>query len=129
VAQLYTGKPPFASLPHDPAAMLQAIAGKRPPRPRDQVGRPVPDHIWDIIELCWTQLPHERPSMKDVVGLMKAANPDLVVERHELHFGSDSKSDAAPPLLLSRRQRINRPPNGGRSRSYRPLHHNESKSF
>ncbi|KAE9399550.1 kinase-like protein [Gymnopus androsaceus JB14] len=83
--QLFTGGPPFADIPHDPAVMLRVMAGERPPRPSGDM----PDRLWNVVQLCWSHIPSERPIMTQVVCMMKAANADLqevVAVRASLHF-------------------------------------------
>jgi hypothetical protein len=76
VEQLYTGKAPFSHLPHDPAAMLQTIQGRRPERPKEVV---IPDYMWEIIESCWYHEPIGRPGMREVVDRMLGANEGLKI--------------------------------------------------
>ncbi|THV05537.1 kinase-like protein [Dendrothele bispora CBS 962.96] len=75
--ELYTGKPPFAELPHDPAAMLRVLAGERPARPTDAMGRIMTDYLWDIIQQCWRQDFTERPTIANVIEMMMAGNTEL----------------------------------------------------
>lgn len=87
--ELYSGKPPFSDIPHDPAALLQVMAGGRPSRPsrpaysitstRLGVNRALmPDYLWDLVQLCWSHNRAQRPCMTKVVALMQAGNPELV---------------------------------------------------
>lgn len=75
LVQLFTGKHPFVDIPHDAAVMLQVMSGGRPERSMDPSW---PEYLWELVELCWSHNPLERPSMSQVVNMMKAANPNLV---------------------------------------------------
>ncbi|KAF9269180.1 kinase-like protein [Marasmius fiardii PR-910] len=79
--ELYTGRPPFADIPHDPAALLQVMAGVRPSRPMYASSGPgavMPDYLWDLVQLCWSHNRAQRPCMTKVVALMQAGNSELV---------------------------------------------------
>ncbi|KAJ6582047.1 kinase-like domain-containing protein, partial [Mycena capillaripes] len=60
--EMYTGRVPFFGC-KDIVVPGNVMAGKRPPRPSSPV---VPDHLWDLIEVCWSQEPIARPSMENV---------------------------------------------------------------
>jgi serine/threonine protein kinase len=54
----------------NPSAFLMRIAdGVRFKRPRDDSISAIPDPIWELIERCWAQSPHDRPMFKDVVAM------------------------------------------------------------
>ncbi|KAJ3906319.1 kinase-like domain-containing protein [Lentinula edodes] len=78
--ELFTGKPPFAHIPHDPAVMLRVMAEERPERSTDPFGRIMPDRLWDITQVCWSHNPLDRSSMTQVVELMMNANTDFQME-------------------------------------------------
>ncbi|KAJ7275888.1 hypothetical protein C8J57DRAFT_994364, partial [Mycena rebaudengoi] len=56
--ELYTGRPPFSSLP-EPGAMLKVINGERPTLPRDCLV--MSDILWGHISAYWAQQPTRRP--------------------------------------------------------------------
>ncbi|KAJ6588772.1 kinase-like domain-containing protein, partial [Mycena capillaripes] len=57
--ELYTGRPPFASL-SEPACMLRVLNGDRPERPSD---KPVmSDVLWEHVNQFWAQNPAMRPT-------------------------------------------------------------------
>jgi hypothetical protein len=64
--QIYTGKPPFFQ-DRDIVVPSKVMAKKRPPRPDGQI---IPDHLWDLIEVCWSQQSTVRPSMENAVKMM-----------------------------------------------------------
>ncbi|KAL0577295.1 hypothetical protein V5O48_004688 [Marasmius crinis-equi] len=84
--ELYSGKPPFAEIPHDPAALLQVMAGARPGRPTCPVpmsgtsehGPVMPDYLWELVQMCWSHNRAERPCMTKVVAMMQAGNAELI---------------------------------------------------
>lgn len=63
VFEVMTGSPPFPGIT-DAAVMFEVILGARPLRP---TGGWCPDHIWDLVERCWSQNPDERPRAVEIV--------------------------------------------------------------
>lgn len=64
-AQLYTGYPPFHdAILHDVPVMFQVIEGIRPSRPPGNV---ISDHVWNIMQKCWSHNFEERPSIISIV--------------------------------------------------------------
>ncbi|KAL0065198.1 hypothetical protein AAF712_007868 [Marasmius tenuissimus] len=84
--ELYSGKPPFAEIPHDPAALLQVMAGKRPRKPTcpatlsagSETGPIMPEYLWELVQICWSQDRAERPCMTKVISMMQAGNAELI---------------------------------------------------
>uniref|UniRef100_A0A0W0EWH8 Protein kinase domain-containing protein n=1 Tax=Moniliophthora roreri TaxID=221103 RepID=A0A0W0EWH8_MONRR len=63
ILQIMTGQPPFPKLT-EAAVMFQVMSGKRPSRPADGW---CPDHIWELVERCWSQDPGQRPLAAQIV--------------------------------------------------------------
>ncbi|EEB89357.1 hypothetical protein MPER_12554, partial [Moniliophthora perniciosa FA553] len=57
VFEVMTGQVPFAGM-IDPAVIFQILNKARPERPTDGW---CPDHIWNLVELCWGDDPQQRP--------------------------------------------------------------------
>ncbi|KAJ7353455.1 kinase-like domain-containing protein [Mycena albidolilacea] len=67
--ELYTGRPPFATLT-EPAALMKILNGERPERP---VGPPaVSGMLWHHISAYWAENPEARPATQLVVQNMKS---------------------------------------------------------
>ncbi|KAJ6582042.1 kinase-like domain-containing protein [Mycena capillaripes] len=64
--EMYTGRVPFFGC-KDIVVPGRVMAGQRPARPDSPV---IPDHLWDLIEVCWSQEPTARPLMETVVTSM-----------------------------------------------------------
>ncbi|KAJ7468554.1 kinase-like domain-containing protein [Mycena latifolia] len=62
--ELYTDRPPFSGL-SGPAAILEILSGKRPPRPA--VTPAMSDSLWQILTACWARSPEMRPTTDVVV--------------------------------------------------------------
>lgn len=45
--------------------------GKRPDRPRETQELGLTDSVWDMTLRCWQQDPASRPTMMEVVGLLR----------------------------------------------------------
>ncbi|KAJ6582052.1 kinase-like domain-containing protein, partial [Mycena capillaripes] len=56
--EICTGKVPFFEF-RDAFVLHKVASNERPPRPDDPV---ISDHLWDLIEVCWSQEPTARPS-------------------------------------------------------------------
>jgi len=72
--EVHTGKPPFNYIPHDMSVMSAVTQGRRPERPSNNSTRLVSDEMWNLIELCWAQIPDNRKTMGDVVKIMRWGN-------------------------------------------------------
>jgi hypothetical protein len=72
MVQLYTGRPPFSSLP-EPAALMRVLDGERPER---QPGLPaMSDGLWQHVAEFWAQSPDTRPPTRSVVQKMVRPTP------------------------------------------------------
>ncbi|KAL0063163.1 plasma membrane calcium [Marasmius tenuissimus] len=76
VLEIMTGKPPFHHL-IDAAVIFQvSVHHIRPERPSEGW---CPDHIWDLVELCWGEDPLRRPTatmlQRYLHRLIEAGNP------------------------------------------------------
>ncbi|KAF9258242.1 kinase-like protein [Marasmius fiardii PR-910] len=63
IYEIVAGTIPFANL-KDGKVVLKVVNGKRPPRP--QAVSWCPDSIWGVVEQCWKQESHLRPTAADV---------------------------------------------------------------
>ncbi|KAF9257057.1 kinase-like protein, partial [Marasmius fiardii PR-910] len=59
---------PFAHLRHDAQVMLQVLNGNRPGRPTSTAW--CPNNIWAMVEQCWAQEGHLRPTASAVQGFL-----------------------------------------------------------
>ncbi|KAF9261059.1 kinase-like protein, partial [Marasmius fiardii PR-910] len=57
-------KIPFSHLKHDAQVMSQVLSGKRPGKPTDTAW--CPNNIWALVEQCWAQDGHLRPTASAV---------------------------------------------------------------
>ncbi|KAF9259373.1 kinase-like protein, partial [Marasmius fiardii PR-910] len=60
VYEILAGEVPFAHLKVDAQVILKVINGERPKRPTEV--RWCPDNIWALVEQCWAQESHLRPT-------------------------------------------------------------------
>jgi len=56
---------PYHHLRNEVAVVLQLSKGARPPRPENS---DVSDDVWHFIQKCWATVPHQRPSMHEVIA-------------------------------------------------------------
>lgn len=68
--QVFSGEAPWKDV--IPASIrlpqIVAIQGQRPLRPKKL---PMPDALWDLIEICWRQQPSERPEAMKVLNSLE----------------------------------------------------------
>ncbi|KAF9648576.1 kinase-like protein [Thelephora ganbajun] len=82
VIEAFTGKYPFSDF-NTLAIVPKIVDGERPPRPQEAQGLGLTDSVWDMILRCWRKDPDHRPTMTEVVGLLRecyklwVANPYL----------------------------------------------------
>ena len=70
VPQIFTGRSPFSKLTA-PVITSKILAGKRPARPGKARELGLTDWVWDITVRCWRQDPAQRPTMREVVRLLR----------------------------------------------------------
>ena len=84
----------------DVAASIQVILGQHPTR-----GEMFPDHLWGMMELCWTPQPDNRPSITDVLECLKAAlgsskSPLRHDSKAEIDYDNQRPSDSSPAIQI-----------------------------
>jgi len=89
--ELYTGRPPFSSLP-EPGAMMKVISGERPQHPSSSP--PMSNSLWQDVLAYWAQEPVARPGAQIVVQNMvwhtepmRYDAPEREREREEAQMG------------------------------------------
>ena len=70
VPQAFTGRRPFSEFTA-PAVNSMIIDGKQPARPQEAQGLGLMDSVWDMTVHCWSQDPAQRPTMSEVVRLLR----------------------------------------------------------
>jgi hypothetical protein len=73
-----TGDIPFSNYEKNARVAMAVMDHERPVLPYD-----CPDVIANLIRYCWCQLPHERPTIKDVLAYMDRY---LVVQEQKRNF-------------------------------------------
>jgi serine/threonine protein kinase len=100
IVQLYTGRPPFSSLP-EPAALMRVLDGERPER---QPGLPaMSDRLWQHVTEFWAQSPDTRPPTRFVVQKMVWPTPG---PRDVSPLSSIQKAPSAPSTPVDPPRRI-----------------------
>jgi hypothetical protein len=66
--QMWTRERPFHDL-NEFMLVVQVLEGRRPPRPTllECQGEPLPDHLWMLMERCWSRDPHIRPGIGQIL--------------------------------------------------------------
>ncbi|KDQ61686.1 hypothetical protein JAAARDRAFT_123824, partial [Jaapia argillacea MUCL 33604] len=67
--QVFTLKQPYFDLEIGRPVIREVIEGRPPPRP--SVGTFIPDEWWTLMLHCWEKDPSARPTMKDIINMLK----------------------------------------------------------
>jgi len=70
VIEAFTGKAPFYGIAPTTVA-VGILAGNRPTRPTHPS---LTDHLWKMIERCWSQKPQKRPEISEVVLCLRTTS-------------------------------------------------------
>lgn len=68
--KVFTGKRPFSEFT-TPTIISKIMGGERPARSQKAQERGLTDLIWDVAVRCWHQDPLRRPTMMEVVRLVR----------------------------------------------------------
>ena len=99
IYETVSGNIPFHEHPNV-AASIRVVQGESPTR-----GKMFPDHLWKMMELCWTPQPNGRPSITDVLRCLKATSSSSESPlRPEGDLGTDHDSrrhsDGSPTIQI-----------------------------
>lgn len=101
---MLTGTPPFAKLSTS-EVLTKVLGGERPLKPPNAPELGLSDKVWKLVEDCWQAGRTLRPSVKDILGCVKAAawacGPlSSVGGAPETHEGADTcfSNFGEPPL-------------------------------
>lgn len=66
---MFSGHHPYHDITNDYQAIFTIQRGKRPSRPSHDMCRTrgLNDEMWDLIEICWTTDPSDRPSASEII--------------------------------------------------------------
>ena len=70
--QVLTGAPPFGKLTTS-EVVFKVVGGGKPSKPANALELGLSDRVWKLLEDCWQSERSLRPSVKDVLGRVKAA--------------------------------------------------------
>jgi len=70
LSKVFTGRHPFGGLT-TPVITSRIMDGGRPARPQEARELGLTDSVWDMTVRCWHQDPVQRPTMTEVVGLVR----------------------------------------------------------
>ena len=66
IYEVLSGQPPFSTC-RDVEIIVLVLEGKRPERPRRDVGKLFADGVWETLELCWEEQPEKRPNARQIL--------------------------------------------------------------
>lgn len=71
--QIFTGQVPYYEFPRDLTVLSKVNRGIRPTRPGHETAPELTDHIWAIMQNCWSEAPSDRPTVDEVVERLLGA--------------------------------------------------------
>ena len=77
---LTNADPPYSFLHTNAEVMDFVTEGKRIPKLAD-----CPDHLYELMLLCWKQDPSERPQFKDILDKLVAIQADEQIEHQDVN--------------------------------------------
>lgn len=69
---MYSGVLPFSSLKNDMQVGRAIMDDQRPPRPENGAGLGLTDALWETIQRGWGKDPMLRPSLSEILHVVKA---------------------------------------------------------
>ena len=76
--QIYTGKPPFTEIREEDTVTLAVMQGKQPERPNEMRREPWMNHIWQMLEECWTEDSYCRPHAQEIVQRLESVSVTML---------------------------------------------------
>jgi len=73
IFEVVSGEVPF-SMYGDGFVLLKVIEGERPGRPQGAEGAWFTDELWEMLELCWSRQPKNRPTIEVVLEHLERAS-------------------------------------------------------
>ena len=70
LCKVFTGRPPFSEST-TPVITSKIMGDKRPARPQEGQELALTDSVWDMTIRCWHQDPAQRPTMTEVVEIVR----------------------------------------------------------
>ena len=83
IYEVLSGQAPFSEYKNT-VVIRKVMEGERPDRPQGERAALFTDDLWGMLELCWKPQPHDRPSLKALLGYLE---------------GRISPSQSPPPAL------------------------------
>ena len=98
VYEVLSGQTPFASA-NASAIIWMVLDGQRPERPQGEEGRFFTDTIWEVLEMCWKQQPHERTSVNVVLQCLEG-KPLSLGSTPDVDVGAETDTTDASDATL-----------------------------
>ena len=95
--KIYAGHIPFHTIVRDSTVMKKVLEGSRPLRPADT--SLLSDDIWKVIEMCWGQMPRDRPSAESVIDHLPLAGVMDDRPRGDYHLAPSDFRAAGPETM------------------------------
>ena len=70
ILEVLSSQVPFTCL-KDPTVMRKVLEGEHPGRPQGVEGVSFTDDLWEMLKLCWSTQPGDRPSIETVLGCLE----------------------------------------------------------
>ncbi|KAG8218109.1 kinase-like domain-containing protein [Butyriboletus roseoflavus] len=66
--QVLSGKQPWSEIHNDTSVVICLAQGRKPERPKSRV---IDDRHWELIKVCWSSVPEDRPTSEGVVSTIQ----------------------------------------------------------
>ncbi|KIJ29890.1 hypothetical protein M422DRAFT_268673 [Sphaerobolus stellatus SS14] len=120
--EILTGQRPFHDRSRDAQVIQGLVSGVRPTRPSPEITRRgLSNELWELMQLCWHQVPDFRPSMSDIFPTMRIFQTKHLQSRSSFEPGSSQSTiqrggnSSATPMPIPTGNTLNAP------LSYSPL--------
>ncbi|KAJ7621330.1 kinase-like domain-containing protein [Roridomyces roridus] len=90
--EILTGKVPFFKLTNDAAVIVKVFEGAIPERLPSCMGTPVLDHLWSLLQECWTRNLTERPCAEELV--QRLIGPSIQAANSQCETDWDPRSSS-----------------------------------
>lgn len=75
IAQALSGQVPYYEFPLNITVIAKVIRGIKPNRPKSEMAPELSDHIWEIMQECWSDDPSDRPTTDQVLEQLRELAP------------------------------------------------------
>ncbi|KAF9448075.1 kinase-like protein [Macrolepiota fuliginosa MF-IS2] len=93
--EVFTGEVPYHEIPQSVTVIAKIIRGIKPAKPKREKALELTEGIWKIMQKCWSDTPSDRPTVDQVLELLRKDAPlgVRVEPKHVLESADDRGDD------------------------------------